>query len=103
MRIRFTDVAESELNEAVAHDNDAEDGLGRYAHAPRAPKLAFAPSLNVTSAFQGRASSRVGNLHQANPLPFEVNTSLECRITTVLFANDYTLLHDRVDIAEVRP
>ena len=27
----------------------------------------------------------------------------ECRVTTVLFDTDYTLLHDRIDIAAVRP
>ena len=57
--------------------------------------------LDKSGSMAGLESDTIGGFNSMLQKQKEVEG--ECRITTVLFANGYELLHDRIDIRAVSP
>lgn len=57
--------------------------------------------LDKSGSMSGLESDTIGRFNSM--LQKQKVVDRECRITTVLFDNNYTLLHDRIDIRAVRP
>jgi len=62
-------------------------------------ELAFI--LDKSGSMSGQESDTIGGFNSV--LTQQKETDGECRLTTVLFDNNYELLHDRVDIKAVSP
>ena len=57
--------------------------------------------LDKSGSMSGLESDTIGGFNSM--LQKQKGVDGECRITTVLFDNNYTLLHDRIDIRAVSP
>ena len=62
-------------------------------------ELAFI--LDKSGSMHGLEKDTIGGFNSM--LEKQKGLDGECRVTTVLFDHTYTLLHDRIDIAAVRP
>ena len=62
-------------------------------------ELAFI--LDKSGSMHGLEKDTIGGFNSM--LDKQKSAEGECRVTTVLFDSNYTLLHDRIDIAAVRP
>jgi uncharacterized protein YegL len=57
--------------------------------------------LDKSGSMSGLESDTIGGYNAM--LKKQQDVEGECRITTVLFDNNYEILHDRIDIRAVRP